>query len=86
MVASHSIREHQADVHVTTANQSVHGGPRVHDGGNGHGTHVLLRGGQLQRGHRAGAVFGVGVRCSGVRHVRAATAVAPVDCVCGPAA
>lgn len=83
MVSSHSIRKHQEDVHVTTANQPVHGGPRVHDGGNGHGAHVFLRGGQLQRGHRTGAVLGVSVRCSSVRH--SAIAVAPVDCRCGPA-
>jgi len=72
-------------VHVTATNQPVHGGPRVHDGGNGHGTHVLLRGRQLQRGHGTSAVIGGGVRCSSPRHVRAQTAVAPVDGLRGSA-
>lgn len=50
-------------MHVAAADKPVHGGPCVHDGKFGHGTHVLLRGGHVQRGGCAPAAFAVRAGC-----------------------
>lgn len=50
-------------MYVAVADKPVHGGPRVHDGKFGHGPHVLLRGGHVQRGGRSPAALAVRAGC-----------------------